>query len=53
MLGFRSMGALQKFTAIQSAFTNYFNLERHLYKRSDFKFNRDQALAWRQISFAS
>ena len=54
MLGFRSMKTLQKFTAVQSAFTNHFNLERHLYKRSDFKANRDQALrAWRQISIAS
>ena len=54
MLGFRSMGALQKFTAIQSAYTNHFNLERHLYIRSDFKVNRDQALlVWRQVSFAS
>ena len=44
MLGFRSMKTLQKFTAVQSAFTNHFNLERHLYKRSDFKANRDQAL---------
>ena len=54
MLGFRSMKTLQKFTAVQSAFTNHFNLERHLYKRSDFKANRDQALrAWHQISIAS
>ena len=54
MLGFRSMKTLQKFTAVQSAFTNHFNLERHLYKRSAFKANRDQAIsAWRQISIAS
>ena len=53
MLGFRSRKTLQKFTAVQSAFTNHFNLEQHLYKRSDFKANRDQALrAWRQISIA-
>ena len=54
ILGFRSMKTLQKFTAVQSAFTNHFNLERHLYKRSAFKANRDQAIrAWRQISIAS
>ena len=54
MLGFRSIKTLQKFTAVQSAFTNHFNLERHLYKRSDFKANRDQAIrTWRQISIAS
>ena len=53
-MGFRSIQILQKFTAVQSAFTNHFNLERHLYKRSDFKANRDQAIrTWRQTSIAS
>ncbi|MBO6878864.1 MAG: DDE-type integrase/transposase/recombinase, partial [Maricaulis sp.] len=47
---FRSMRSLQKFAAVQSSVHNHFNLERHLYRRSDFKENRTQALAeWRQL----
>ena len=46
---FRSMRSLQKFAVVQSSVHNHFNLERHLYRRSDFKENRTQALAeWRQ-----
>ncbi|WP_412546760.1 IS6 family transposase [Maricaulis sp. MIT060901] len=47
---FRSMRSLQKFAVVQSSVHNHFNLERHLYRRSDFKENRTQALAeWRQL----
>ncbi len=48
---FRSMRSLQKFAVVQSSVHNHFNLERHLYRRSDFKENRTQALAeWRQLA---
>ena len=63
---FRSMGSLQKFAAVQSfppiarprgiaaagvAGHNHFNLERHIYRREEFKNNRSAALAeWRQLS---
>ena len=47
---FRSMRSLQKFAVVQSSVHSHFNLERHLYRRSDFKENRTQALAeWRQL----
>ena len=42
---FMSMRSLQKFAAIQSSVYNHFNLERHVYRRSDFKQNRAAALA--------
>ena len=46
---FRSMQSLQKFAAVQSSVLNHFNLERHFYRREEFKENRTQALAeWRQ-----
>ena len=45
------MRSLQKFAATQSSIHNHFNLERHLYSRSDFKKNRTAALAeWRQLA---
>lgn len=45
------MRSLQKFAAVQSYIHNHFNLERHFYRRDDFKENRTQALAeWRQIA---
>lgn len=48
---FRSMRSLQKFAAIQSSIHNHFNLERHIYRREDFKENRSAALAeWRQLA---
>ena len=47
---FRSARSLQKFAAIQSSVHNHFNLERQVYRRSDFKENRAHALAeWRQL----
>ena len=47
---FRSMGALQKFTAIQSQIQNHFNHERHLEKRGTFKNLRQSSLnAWNEI----
>jgi putative transposase len=49
MTRFRSMRSLQKFAAVQSSIHNHFNLERHFYRREEFKENRTQALAaWRQ-----
>ena len=51
MTRFRSMRSLQKFAAVQSCIHNHFNLERHFYRREDFKENRTQALAeWRQLA---
>ncbi len=48
---FRSMRSLQKFAAVQSSVHNHFNLERHFYRREDFKENRSTALAeWRQLA---
>ena len=45
------MQSLQKFAAVQSSIHNHFNLERHFYRRDDFKKNRTQALAeWRQLA---
>lgn len=42
---FRSMRSLQKFAAVQSSIHNHFNLERHFYRREEFKENRTRALA--------
>jgi putative transposase len=53
MLRFRRMRSLQKFAAVHSSVHNHFNLERHLYSRSNFKLNRAAALAeWRQLGAA-
>ncbi len=50
---FRSMGALQKFTAIQSTFLNHFNHQRHLETRDTFKSLRQSSLdAWNEILVA-
>ena len=50
MTNFRSAKSLQKFTSIQFSIHNYFNHERHLHSRQNFKVNRSAALAeWRQI----
>lgn len=50
---FRSMGSLQKFTAIQSQFQNHFNHERHNEKRDTFKDLRQSSLdAWNEILVA-
>ena len=50
---FRSMGSLQKFTAIQSQFQNHFNHERHNEKRQTFKNLRQSSLdAWNEILVA-
>ena len=47
---FRQMRSLQKFAAVYSSALNYFNLERSLSSRSNFKLNRTAALAeWRQL----
>ncbi len=51
MTRFRSMRSLQIFAAVHSSVYNHFNLERHFYRREDFKQNRTQALAeWRQLA---
>ena len=51
MTRFRSTRSLQKFAAVQSSVHNYFNLERHLYRREEFKENRSAALSeWRQLA---
>jgi putative transposase len=53
MLRFRRTRSLQKFVAVHSSVHNHFNLERHLYSRSNFKLNRTAALAeWRQLGVA-
>ena len=50
MCGFRSMGSLQKFTAIHAAIFNQFSHQRHFMKRNHFKDFRSQSLAdWRNI----
>ena len=51
MAKFRSMKALQKFTAVHAPIQNHFNLDRHLSRRDTFKQNRATALAeWRQLA---
>lgn len=51
MARFRRSRSLQEFAAVQSSIYNHFNLERHLYSRSDFKENRATALdEWRQLA---
>jgi putative transposase len=41
---------LQKFVLIHASIQNYFNQERHLYSRTNFKLNRAAALdEWRQL----
>ena len=53
MLRFRRMRTLQTFAAVHSSVHNHFNLERHLYRRDDFKQNRAAALAeWRSLGAA-
>ncbi len=53
MQRFRSMRSLQKFVAVHSSIHNHFNLERHLHSRTNFKLNRDAALAeWRSLGAA-
>lgn len=50
MLRFRRMRSLQIFAAVHSSVHYHFNLERHLFTRSDFKENRDAALTeWREL----
>ena len=50
MLRFRRTRNLQKFVAVHPSVRNHLNAERHLYSRSNFKLNRDAALAeWRGI----
>jgi len=51
MTRFRSMRSLQKFAAVQSSVLNHFNLERHFYRREEFKESRTQALLeWCQLA---
>ena len=50
MSRFRRMRSLQKFASIHSSVYNHFNLERHIYSRTNFKKRRDAALReWREL----
>ena len=50
MLRFRRTATLQKFVSVHASIQNHFNQERHLYSRTNFKLNRDAALAeWRLL----
>jgi putative transposase len=47
---FRSMGSLQKFTAIQSQFQNHFNHQRHFENRHTFKKLRQRSVdTWQEV----
>ena len=48
MNSFRLMRTLQMFSSVHASIYNHFNLERHLYRRQDFKENRTQAMAERR-----
>ena len=51
MLRFRQMKTLQKFTAVDAAFHNYFNQDHHLISRDDYKDRRSAALAeWKTLA---
>jgi putative transposase len=53
MLRFRRMRSLQKFVAVHASVHTHFNVERHLYNRSNFKLNRAAALTeWRGLCAA-
>jgi putative transposase len=45
MSGFRSMGSLQKFSAVHASVHNHFNLECPLYSRANFKINRKRPVS--------
>ncbi|MGA1180438.1 MAG: DDE-type integrase/transposase/recombinase [Marivivens sp.] len=50
MQRFRRLRSLQMFVSIHASVTNHFNSERSLTSRSNFKLNRNAALAeWRQL----
>ena len=51
MLEFSRMPSLQKFASDHSSVYNHFNLERHFYRRAEFKEDQSAALAeWRQLA---
>ena len=51
MARFKDLRTLQKFASAHASIHNYFNLDRHLNRRSVFKQNRSVALAeWRQLA---
>jgi len=53
VLKFRLRQTLQKFSSVQSSIHNYFNHERHLISRTEFRIQRDAAIAeWRQLCAA-
>ncbi|WP_425053470.1 IS6 family transposase [Psychromarinibacter sp. S121] len=53
MLRFRRMRSLQKFASVHASVSNYFNSERSLSSRANFKKNRAAALAeWRDLCAA-
>ena len=50
MLRFRPMRSLQKFVSVHASLANYFNKQRHLYSRDNFKLTRTAALSeWRGL----
>ncbi|MCH7476779.1 MAG: IS6 family transposase [SAR324 cluster bacterium] len=51
MAKFRSAKSLQKFASIHASVHNFFNQERHLYNRKNFKLNRSAVMAeWRLLA---
>ena len=51
MAKFRDVKTLQKFAAVHASIHNFFNLERHLNRRSVYKQDRSAALAeWRELA---
>lgn len=53
MYRFRLKQSLQKFTAVHSSVCNYFNFQRHLISRDEFKMQRNAALVgWQQLCTA-
>jgi len=51
MAKIRSAKSLQKFASIHASVHNFFNQERHLYNRKNFKLNRSAVLAeWRLLA---
>lgn len=51
MLKFRDVKTLQKFTSVQASTHNYFNLDRYLNRRQNYKQDRSIALdEWHQLA---
>lgn len=51
MLRFQQVRSVQTLAAVHASVRSHFNLKRHLYRRENFKTNRDTAMAeWRQLA---